>query len=71
MVWVRTLARPSKILKHIGRQKKIVRVIIWTLGTPGRSCQEPSTEYEHCGSSGNKDTLIAFLWEKAVFRSRG
>lgn len=55
------LTRLSEILKHVGRQRKMVKVIFWTLSTPDRSSQELSIEYEQCRNTRDKDTLIAFL----------
>ena len=55
------LTRLSEILKHVGRQRKMVEVIFWTLRTPDRSSQELSIEYEQCRNMRNKDTLTAFL----------
>lgn len=55
------LSRSSETLKHVGRQRKTVKVTIWTLRTPDRSSQELSTEYEQCRNISDKDTLTTFL----------
>ena len=54
------LTRLSEILKHVGRQRKMVKVIFWTLRTPDRSSQELSIEYEQCRNTREKDTLQPF-----------
>ena len=57
----RKLTRLSEILKHVGKQRKTVKVIFWTLITPDRSSQELSIEYEQCRNMRDKDTLTAFF----------